>query len=441
MLSFNSGPRAANSVLMLLAALPLVGCNDFSKSLSMTGGTTVTSTVTGTGGNAAAASLVLAGAPGTEATSGTDYSFQPLVSGSNGTVVFTVSGLPSWLRFDANTGLLSGRPTDADIGTSADITITATAASTVGSIGPFRITVTAAAAATGPATSPTLPVNTAPSLGGTPPDRAILNQAYSFTPAASDAENDPLSFSIVNRPSWASFDTATGRLSGTPPAGSEGSYANILIRVSDGTQTVALPVFSILVSAPTASTAEAPVNGAPTIMGMPFTTVSAGVQYNFAPSGSDPNGDPLVYTVQNLPSWATFNSATGQIQGTPSLGDIGTYANIVVAVSDGRAITTLPAFKIDVIGTSSASVTGEAVLSWVPPAQNVDGTTLTDLAGYHISWGKDPNDLPNSMDLAWAGYMWMKATNLTSGTWYFSIRAYNSDGVESPAVVVSKSIS
>jgi len=165
------------------------------------------------------------------------------------------------------------------------------------------------------------------------------------------------------------------------------------------------------------------------------------VQYNFAPSGSDPNGDPLVYTVQNLPSWATFNSATGQIQGTPSLGDIGTYANIVVAVSDGRAITTLPAFKIDVIGTSSASVTGEAVLSWVPPAQNVDGTTLTDLAGYHISWGKDPNDLPNSMDLAWAGYMWMKATNLTSGTWYFSIRAYNSDGVESPAVVVSKSIS
>ncbi len=34
----------------------------------------------------------------------------------------------------------------------------------------------------------------------------------------------------------------------------------------------------------------------------------------------------------------------------------------------------------------------------------------------------------------------MQATNLTPGVWYFSIRSYNSLGVESPAVVVSKII-
>ena len=52
----------------------------------------------------------------------------------------------------------------------------------------------------------------------------------------------------------------------------------------------------------------------------------------------------------------------------------------------------------------------------------------------------DPNNLTNTMDLAWSGYAWMQATHLTPGLWYFSIRSYNSSGAESPAVVISKTI-
>ncbi len=44
-----------------------------------------------------------------------------------------------------------------------------------------------------------------------------------------------------------SFNASTGRLSGTPGAGTVGTYADITIQVSDGTATVALPAFSIAV--------------------------------------------------------------------------------------------------------------------------------------------------------------------------------------------------
>ena len=422
-----TGPWGVLRWALVLVVVPLAGCLDGNGNITGVGTRTTASATT-----TAAASLVMVGAPATEASSGSDYSFQPAVSGASGTVVYSITGKPDWMAFDANTGLLSGHATDAQIGASGDIVITATTASARGTVGPFRITVK-------PATGGATVVNTAPTLSGMPTAIAQLDQAYTFTPTASDADGNPLSFSIVNRPSWATFDTVTGKLSGTPGAGSEGVYPNILVRVSDGVATVALPAFAITVPGGTTSTTAG--NSAPTIAGVPAGTITAGVQYSFTPSGADANGDALVYSVQNLPAWASFDRTSGRIQGTPGTGDVGSYANIVVSVSDGKNTTALPAFRIDVTATVTQTAAGTAVLSWTPPQQNVDGTSLTDLVGYHIRWGTDPNNLTRSMDLPWGGYLWMQATDLAPGTWYFSIRAYNSAGVESQPIVVSKQIS
>jgi hypothetical protein len=58
--------------------------------------------------------------------------------------------------------------------------------------------------------------NSAPVITGTPATAVTAGSAYSFIPAASDGDGDTLTFSIVNKPSWASFSTSTGELSGTP---------------------------------------------------------------------------------------------------------------------------------------------------------------------------------------------------------------------------------
>ncbi|VAW73365.1 hypothetical protein MNBD_GAMMA15-670 [hydrothermal vent metagenome] len=102
-----------------------------------------------------------------------------------------------------------------------------------------------------PGPPPQQPIsNRSPVIFGTPSGTVVGGSTYVFTPSATDADGDSLNFSIRNRPSWANFDTRTGRLSGTPTAGNAGVYSNISISVSDGSLTDSLRAFSILVNNP-----------------------------------------------------------------------------------------------------------------------------------------------------------------------------------------------
>ena len=149
-------------------------------------------------------------------------------------------------------------------------------------------------------------------------------------------------------PSWATFSTSSGQLSGTPSGTSVGAYSNIVIAVSDGYRTATLPAFTVQVLAGTNSPPPPP-----TISGTPPTTDVAGTPYAFQPSASGPSGMTLSFSVQNKPSWATFSIASGLISGTPTSTQTGTYANIIVSVSDGQASSALPAFGITVTAADS----------------------------------------------------------------------------------------
>ena len=91
--------------------------------------------------------------------------------------------------------------------------------------------------------------NSAPTITGSAPGTVSQDAAYSFTPSASDADNDTLTFSVTNLPPWANFDPSNGSISGTPGAANLGSYPNIRISVTDGTATASLASFSITVVA------------------------------------------------------------------------------------------------------------------------------------------------------------------------------------------------
>jgi len=98
------------------------------------------------------------------------------------------------------------------------------------------------------AAGPAAGANRAPVLSGMPAGSALTNQSYNFQPTASDADGNELVFSIDGKPAWANFDTATGRLSGSPTPGDAGTYNNIVISVSDETDTTSLGTFGIHVS-------------------------------------------------------------------------------------------------------------------------------------------------------------------------------------------------
>ncbi len=261
-------------------------------------------------------------------------------------------------------------------------------------------------------------------ISGTPAASVAAGQSYSFTPSATDSEGRALVFAIANMPSWATFSTSSGQLSGTPSATSVGAYSNIVIAVSDGYRTATLPAFTVQVLASTTSPPPPP-----TISGTPPTTDVAGTAYAFQPSASGPSGMTLSFSVQNLPSWATFSIASGLISGTPTSTQTGTYANIIVSVSDGQASSALPAFGITV--TAPTVTTGSATVSLTPPTQNTDGSTITDLAGVTIYYGSSPSNLSQSMQVTNPQPANYTISNLAAGTWYFGGMAYTTTGMQS----------
>ena len=167
-----------------------------------------------------------------------------------------------------------------------------------------------------------------------------------------------------------------------------------------------------------------------TIAGTPVTSVVAGSAYVFQPTAAGPTGAVLAFSVQGLPAWASFDTVSGKLLGTPGAGDVGTYSGIVITVSDGSASMALAAFTIQV--TQSAS--GSATVSWSVPSQNTDATSLagSDISGFKIYYGTNASSLTQSVPVSGTGTLTQVIGNLAPGTWYFSVSVLNLAQVESP---------
>jgi trimeric autotransporter adhesin len=295
-------------------------------------------------------------------------------------LTFTIVAKPVWANFDSRSGTLSGTPSSADAGVYDGIVISASDGKDTTAGPSLRVVVQSSTSST-PTSSP----NSPPSISGTPGTSVTEEQAYTFTPAASDPDGQPLTFSIANRPAWASFSASTGRLAGTPPIGAAGSYMNIVISVSDGSASSSLPAFTIVVER---------ANRAPTITGTPATSGREGQAYSFQPGAADPDGDALTFSIGNKPAWASFNTATGLLSGTPPAGSAGTYSSIVISVSDGRLSSSLAAFLISVAANRAPTITGTPATattvgqsySFTPSASDPDGQALTFSIANKPAW-------------------------------------------------------
>jgi hypothetical protein len=149
--------------------------------------------------------------------------------------------------------------------------------------------------------------NRAPTITGTPGTTANVGTAYSFTPAAADADGDTLTYSISNKPAWATFTASNGRLSGTPAAGDAGTTSGIVISVSDGKTSASLAAFSITVTA--TATGSATINWTPPTENSDGTSLQnlAGYRIYYGTSSTNldksvnvPTAGTTSYMVENL---------------------------------------------------------------------------------------------------------------------------------------------
>ena len=141
----------------------------------------------------------------------------------------------------------------------------------------------------------------------------------------------------------------------------------------------------------------------------------------------------------NKPTWATFSTVTGKLSGTPTAAQKGTYSNIKISVSDGKASASLAAFTVTV--KEATIEKRETTLSWTAPTENTDGTPLSDLAGFIIVYGDQSTALTQSVRLDNPSLDTYIFQDLPDGTHYFAIKAFTASGAESAtSTVVSKKI-
>lgn len=86
-------------------------------------------------------------------------------------------------------------------------------------------------------------------------------------------------------------------------------------------------------------------------------------------------------------------------------------------------------------GTGTTGATGgtgggsSATLSWDAPTTNIDGSALTDLAGYKIYYGTSPGNYSSAVDVG--NVNTYTISGLSAGANYFAVSAYNTAGNES----------
>ena len=185
--------------------------------------------------------------------------------------------------------------------------------------------------------------------------------------------------------------------------------------------------------AATATAASTPGSPAPVALtGTPANSVTAGQNYVFQPTVSAGAG-AVTFQIQGKPTWAAFNTSTGALTGTPAAANEGTTAGITITASNGSGSASIGPFAIVVNApaTSAPPGSGSANLSWTAPTENTDGTPLTDLAGYHIYYGTSAGAWTSTITILSATETSYVVSGLASGTYYFTIVAFNSEGIDS----------
>jgi hypothetical protein len=214
-----------------------------------------------------------------------------------------------------------------------------------------------------------------------------------------------------------------------PSTAHVGTYKGVTIIATARGASVMLRPFDIQVvdtGGPTVGT-PTPINTPPSISGSPSAQALIDQAYAFTPTASDPDGDALTFTIANMPSWASFDTATGRLSGTPTAADVGTYGAITITATAGGQSKTLSPFSIQVVASGTQSIT----LSWAAPTENQDGTPLLNLAGYRIRYGNQTGHHPNEITLNNPGLTTYVVTGLVPNDYYFVLAAYNSGGIES----------
>jgi len=172
--------------------------------------------------------------PITSATEDSFYSYTLTAKDADkgDTLTYAATKLPNWLTINPSTGVLSGTPSNDDVGEHAVILSVKDSANALDTQS-FTISV--------------VNVNDEPVISSTPMTAAVEDQPYSYTLSASDVDkDDTLKYGATNYPDWLVFNRSTGVLTGTPRNDDVGVHS-VTLTVTDSANATVEQTFTITV--------------------------------------------------------------------------------------------------------------------------------------------------------------------------------------------------
>ena len=317
----------------------------------------------------------------------------------------TLGSLPPGLTLNASTGVISGTPTTA-----------------TGS--PFNFTVQAADSGTPQQTATqalSISIATAPlSVATTSLPNGVVGQAYSTT-LASAGGNPPVTWSIStgSLPSWASLNSSTGAITGTPTATGTTSFTVKATDSSTPTQTATKSLSITVVNALSITTSSLPAG----TVGSPYNTTVA------ATGGTTPyTWSWAAQGGSSLPPGLSISSSTGVISGTPST-NTGSPFNVTVMVTDStnpqqnasaNFSITITVATLTVTTTSSNLPTGTVSTAYPNTQLNASG----GIPPY--TWAQTGGTLPPGLSLSSSGAISGTPTTATGSPFSFTVTVTDS---------------
>ncbi len=253
--------------------------------------------------------------PALQATVDEPYSYTATVSDPDGDPLVTeLIEAPEGVRWDAGTHTLTWTPTVDQLGEQAFVI---EARDNRG--GDTRLSFTVYV------NDPTQ--NQPPAFTTTPTTTLILGQTYTYTPQASDPDDDPVTLELTVSPQGASLDG--GVLTWTPDAIGSGQFQ---LTATDGRGGVATQTFTVTVQE---DGGGGGTNQPPLIDSVPVVTAVVDVTYNYPVAAHDPDGDTLSFSLISAPTGMSVDAASGLITWTPTAAQLGPHP-VVVRASDGQ---------------------------------------------------------------------------------------------------------
>ncbi len=284
--------------------------------------------------------------------------------------------------------------------------------------------------------------NSAPLITSEPLRMAAVNIPYLYAVLAQDAEEDLLSYDLIQAPTGMTIDQTVGRISWIPDGTQIGIHP-VNITVNDGKGGQAVQSFDVSV----AGTSQ---NEPPAITSTPRFIIAANESYLYQVEATDSNGDSLTYSLQTAPAGMTVDSE-GFVQWIAGIQQFG-FNTVRIHVEDGRGGLAYQEFTVNVVSrivNNSPSIVSQPVFTVALGQNYIYDAQAVDSDNDPLYWSLDTAPTGMSVDARQGSIRWTPTASQTGsnqvvlrvidglGAWATQTYLINVNSVNTPPNITS----